>query len=225
MFKLALSDQGTNENVFYHSDPTVDIAVISLPTSVFGNIWKYDQIILDERLLTTSDEVKSLKIGPGTDLFFAGMFDLHLGDTENTPIVRFGRISMLPGERIRFGLSDEEVFLAEMFSFGGNSGSPVFYYMGSDRNPGTITVGSPIIKIAGVMQGFFTGNEPLDRLVFSGGATGERNNSYSDEGGKALLFFPPNSGIAAIVPAQKILDILNGDALARLRTISSAQTQ
>jgi hypothetical protein len=120
------------------------------------------------------------------------------------PIVRFGRVAKLPQERVNFFGAPEELMLAEVFSFGGNSGSPVFYYEGIEREGGnSIVIGPPTIKLAGVMQGFFFGNErPIGSAAASGGATVQ-----SPQG--TIPVFPPNSGIAAIIPAQKILDILN----------------
>jgi len=48
-----------------------------------------------------------------------------------------------------------DLYLIEAGSYGGNSGSPVFFYLGSDREPGSIVIGSPIFKLVGVIQGTF----------------------------------------------------------------------
>ncbi len=52
-----------------------------------------------------------------------------------------------------------QLYLLETMSFGGNSGSPVFFMQGIDRQPGTLFVGGPEITLAGVMRGNF--NEPV----------------------------------------------------------------
>ena len=138
----------------------------------------------------------------GTDLFFAGLFDLFPGDKRIQPIVRFGRLSMIPSERVPWGTQLEDLIIADIFSFGGNSGSPVFYYLGTDSQPGAIMVGAPTVKIAGVMQGFFEGNEPPSAQLLIDSPAHRTSR-------QAVSIYQPNSGIAAVVPAQKILDVLN----------------
>lgn len=52
------------------------------------------------------------------------------------------------------------LYLLECQSFGGNSGSPVFFQLNPLRKPGQLSLGGPVIFLAGVMKGsFLTGSE------------------------------------------------------------------
>jgi hypothetical protein len=188
------------QNLFPSHEAGVDLALVQIG---LGNISRFDLMLLPTAMIATTANTSQMTIAPGTDLFFSGMFSEYLGVTQMEPIVRFGRVAMLPREPVDYYGTSEDLILAEVFSFGGNSGSPVFYYEGIERPNGSIVVGgSPIIKLAGVMQGYFFGNEhAIGSAVSAQGAT-------QSEQPTGIPVFPPNSGIAAIIPAQKILDIL-----------------
>ena len=142
---------GDNRTVFTHGDPSVDIAVIPfLPDQK-----KFDFKVLPEDLITTKDVYKSLKIREGSDIFFTGLFTPYPGAEKNYPVVRFGRVALVTDEKIEWKGKRMHLYLIEAGSYGGNSGAPVFFYLGSDREPGSLMVGSPILKLAGVMQGTF----------------------------------------------------------------------
>jgi hypothetical protein len=186
---IALQPLPFGKNLFPSHELGVDLALIQVN---LGDFSRFDLMLLPTSLMTT-----------GANLFFSGMFSEYLGATKMEPIVRFGRVAMLPQEKVNYYGVPEDLILAEVFSFGGNSGSPVFYYEGMERQNGNaIVFGAPSIKLAGVMQGYFFGNEhPIGSAAASGATV------QSPQG--SIPVFPPNSGIAAIIPAQKILDILD----------------
>lgn len=73
----------------------------------------------------------------GHEVFFVGLFSQHAGRLRNLPIVRFGNVSRAPLEPIAVRLSDDPAdesvteingYLVEALSWGGNSGSPAFWY-------------------------------------------------------------------------------------------------
>jgi hypothetical protein len=68
--------------------------------------------------------------GVGADTAMVGRFINHEGRQRNTPTVRFGHISMVPGEPVKpdGGRLPQESFLVEERSLSGYSGSPVFVY-------------------------------------------------------------------------------------------------
>jgi len=68
---------------------------------------------------------------------------------------RFGKVSLMTDEKIEFDKKMMDLYLIESWSYGGNSGAPVFFYFGMDREPNAIIFGDPVIKIAGVMMGSF----------------------------------------------------------------------
>src|SRR5260370_33652541 len=112
---------------------------------------------------------------------------------------------MIPEEKVTFAGQSAEGYLMEAFSCGGNSGSPVFFYPSADNTPGLIRVGGQTIKIAGVMKGFFGDRELIQFL--------ENNNNTA--AGVPIPVSNGNSGIAFVVPAKFISEILHSEALER----------
>jgi hypothetical protein len=200
---LDIVPSGGQQNIFVHTDPTVDIAVIpALPDQT-----KFNFLAVPSSFLKSKEDFKKSTIAAGSDVFFAGLFAPHPGDKVNTPIFRFGRVAMITDDRIRWQEVSKppesvELYLLETMSFGGNSGSPVFFSQGSDRVPGSIILGPPEITLAGVMRGNF--NEPR-----VGGVIQTPN--------AVLPVFAQNIGIAAVTPAYLLRDILYSGPLKRLR--------
>ena len=141
--------------VYIHPDPTVDIAVVP----AYPNDKVFDWKALPEDLLTTKASFHEWNISEGADVFFTGLFVPHYGERRNFPITRFGRVAMLPEDRIAWQDDPSvppqrvELYLLETQSYGGNSGSPVFFYLGADRSPGSVIIGPPLLKLAGSCGG------------------------------------------------------------------------
>ncbi|MBU1276481.1 MAG: hypothetical protein KJ720_13995 [Proteobacteria bacterium] len=193
---LRLRKTGEKKNVFFHKDSTVDVAVIpAVPNSTV-----VDYKALEVKQLATKADIAKFKIGEGTDVFFTGLFTPYIGTHKNYPIVRFGKVALLSDEKIMFGGEPMDLYLVEVTSFGGNSGSPVYFFLGADRNPGALMLGPSIIKLAGVMQGNWNKKK---QIVYV--AEGETPASLD------------NMGISAVVPAYKLLEILYGEELKAAR--------
>ena len=193
---IPIITEGEKRNIFTHSDSSVDIAVIPfLPDQE-----RFDFKFLSEGMIITKEAFKELKIREGSDVFFTGLFAPYMGSDRNYPIVRFGRVALVTDEKIEWQKKLMDLYLIEAGSYGGNSGSPVFFYLGSDREPGSLIVGAPIIKLAGVMQGTF-----LDAHEIKVIETKEIPIAFS------------NMGIAAVVPGYKLHEILFGDELKKKR--------
>jgi hypothetical protein len=200
MFPVDLRASGEEQSVFFNSDASVDIAVISI---AIPDMQSLELQVLPEQMLTSPSDFKTLNIGVGTDMFFTGMFTGFLGEKKSYPIVRFGKLAMIPDEKINFGGQSAEGYLMEAFSFGGNSGSPVFFYPSSDNSPGRgLMIGPPQIKIAGVMKGFFGDFEQIKLL-----------QNQAAISGPPIPVSTGNTGIALIVPAKFIAEILHSPAL------------
>lgn len=193
---IPLTINGVNKNVFTHSDETVDIVVIpvNVDPSIFDHLW------LPKEILSNRKTFKDLNIREGSDVFFTGMFTPFLGDKRIYPIVRFGRVALVTDEKIPWGNEMTNLYLIESSSYGGNSGSPVFFYLGADRGNGSIIVGSPGLKLAGIMKGYFGENSPI-KIIDT------QKTPVSDR----------NLGIAAVVPSYFLEEILFGSELTRLR--------
>lgn len=108
----------------YPSDGTIDVAIlryappdwadtVALPASEFMN---------DERL-------SHYEVGPGDVTFLVGLFHLHAGKRQNLITVHTGNISLMPTEE-KIPTTDGDlvgnVYLIEMQSLNGASGSPVY---------------------------------------------------------------------------------------------------
>lgn len=197
ILRLPIVTEGKMKNIFTHEDQTVDIAVI--PASPNNQI--YDYLFLPSSFLTKREDFKKLKISEGTDVFFSGMFTPYLGIEKNYPIFRFGRVALVSDEKIPWDKDTyTNLYLIESSTFGGNSGSPVFFYFGTDRGDGGIVIGQPQIKLAGIMKGYFGENSPV-KIVET----------------KKVPVYNTNLGIAAVVPSYFIEEIINNDQLKKLR--------
>lgn len=193
---LNINSTGKNKNVFIHPDSTVDIAVIPF----LPNDQIFDFLVLPQSFLTSKADFKELKIQEGTEVFFTGLFAPFTGEKRNYPVVRFGKVALVTNEKIPWDGNKTELYLVESASYGGNSGSPVFFYMGADRGDGALHVGAPILKLAGIMKGFFGQNTPIKMINTN-----------------AIPVSVSNIGIAAVTPSYLLQEILYSDELRKLR--------
>lgn len=193
---VPIKSEGKDRNIFTHEDTAVDIAVIPL----LPDQEKFDFKFLPDEMVTTKADYYKLKIREGSDVFFTGLFAPFTGTEKNYPVVRFGRVALVSDEKIPWDGRLMDLYLIEAGSYGGNSGSPVFFYLGSDREPGGLVVGAPILKLAGVMQGTF-----LDAQEIKAVET------------KKVPISTSSMGIAAVVPSYKLQEILFGEELLKVR--------
>lgn len=152
----------------------------------------------------TEEIIARHEIGPGDEAFMVGRFVSHDGRQRNSPNVRFGNISMMHHEKVRhFRGTNQEAFLVEILSLRGYSGSPVFVHipLGStrpkDRQAGNIMLtGDKGPWLLGV--GF--GHLPIYEPVF----LKDRQTPAPDG-----LVAEANSGQMGVIPAWKVLELLN----------------
>ena len=127
----------------------------------------------------------------------------------NFPVVRFGRVAMLPDERIPWSNDAakppalERLYLVETQSYGGNSGSPVFFFLGADRVSGSLTLGPPVIVLAGIMKGRF--NDVSPPII-----------GFVQVPTASVPVFGQNIGIACAILTYLLLEILFSDPLSAL---------
>lgn len=136
------------------TDSTVDIAVVPLgslsphhlahktiPTHMFfryeSKTFEYTPEEAEQALLQayraeqpqTPEPVKQSVIAIGDETYTVGLYSLVPGRNDNVPVVRVGNVAMMPGEPIHcLDDVDRELYLVEMRSIGGLSGSPVFAF-------------------------------------------------------------------------------------------------
>lgn len=201
LLRISLSGQEAVP-IYAHNDTTVDIAVLPLLPSAET----YQLKVLLEDMITTRERFAQVKIKEGDEVFFTGLFLPFFGVEKNYPIVRFGRVAMLTDElipwydRVLGGYQMLELYLIESQSFGGNSGSPVFFYLGATREPGVISVGPPTLLLAGIMKGSFLDAKEIQFI--------ERS---------PVPISIENVGIAAVVPAYYLYEILFSKELRQIR--------
>jgi hypothetical protein len=154
------------------------------------------------------------KIGLGDELFAVGLFASAVGLRRSMPIVRHGTMAMLPEDRVETARHGHiEAYLAEIRSFGGLSGSPVFARATVSLNAGK---GNPRMDVHGPtgLLGLMHGHWHV--------AEGDVN---------ANEFHGPvnapgvNLGIALVIPAYLIMETLNHPELLARREASAAQAR
>jgi hypothetical protein len=200
-FKISLSGTGAAQ-VFTHEDPNVDIAVIPIVFDTNVIDFKY----IPENLITTKEMFENLKIAEGDEIFFVGLFTGYYGIEKNYPIMRFGRVALITDEKIPWLDKNSnkakllELYLVETQSFGGNSGSPVFFWLDPTRDTKLMSIGPHKLLLAGIMKGNYSEAKPI-KLV-------ETN---------VLPLAYENVGIAAVIPAYSLHEILFCDELRKFR--------
>jgi hypothetical protein len=164
------------------SDPVADIALSSI---IIDKNYVDFESFPQERFATKSIVLEK-KINENDEVLFSGLSTIFIGSKKIYPIVRHGHLALLPGEDIPVDPDrldkKTQIYMAEVTSFGGNSGSPVFLRLGGVRESVGVTFEGFSYYLLGVMSGYYPDIE----------------TQY-------------NSGIALIVPADKINDILASD--------------
>lgn len=192
---FTLRPDGEGKNVFVSPDPSVDIAVV-FPFVV--NQQKYD--VFYELILAVDDQNK-WPLQEGMDVFFVGLFTPYQGADKNYPIVRYGRLALITNERIPLKGRDAELLLIDTFSFGGNSGAPVYLCLGPDQIPGKLfSVTKVVPKLVGIMLGYFSSASSVEEIP-----TGN------------VLVSKENMGIAAVAPVEKLREILFSEEMISAR--------
>ena len=153
---------------------------------------------IETQRFVTSDIVATEDVGVGDDVFMVGRFAQHSGSkTQNIPAVRFGNISAMPTEPIeRDDGIKQESFLVECRSVPGFSGSPVFIYKrGFELTPQV----SPITGAKNVRQ------DGVRQLVSDSYWLLGMDWCHLQDATKT------NTGMAGVIPAWKILEVINSD--------------
>jgi hypothetical protein len=185
---------------------TTDVAVIAmraLPTN-------HDHKVIGLEHLATWDFFDQWDVGPGDEFFYASLFTEFGAEGRVSPIARFGTLSLVvrdPEVEVEIEENSKHyipAILAETRSFGGVSGSPVFLYFSVERYPGEVNIygkDCPRVALMGLIQGHF---HEKAKVKFPGDpeATGR---------------VPINYGIAIIVPAQAVWEVLMYEELQEQR--------
>jgi hypothetical protein len=179
---------------FHPDDSEVDVALLKMSLPLGS-----DHLYLPLTGAPVEQIMDKYWIGIGDEVCIAGLFSGHYGTTRNIPIVRIGNIAAMPEERVQTKMGLIDAYLIEARSIGGISGSPVFLNMGFFRvinNEFTQNLNGPMYYLMGLVHGHLeTHNDDM--------------NSCQSE----VTQFKVNMGIAIVVPAEKILEVINQPAI------------
>jgi len=144
------------------------------------------------------------EFGPGDEVFFIGRYVDAEGKAHNAPTVRSGILSTCPAEPI---LQDkmhhrQESFLVEARSLSGYSGSPVFVTPSAFIQSSGEFGGAPAVR--------HLSHGPCYLLGIDWGHTHWRESV--DE-----KIYVSNSGMMTILPAMKLLSLLDIEEFAEMR--------
>lgn len=192
---------GTKRNWITHpTDSSIDVAVLpwSLPADEHQHECLPVSMFLPDALLKGIHPHGPESVGTGDEFFIVGMFSPAGPKASNVPMVRTGTIAMLSSEPIqveleRGSVTEIEGYLVEVHSLTGMSGSPAFV---RSMVPG----GMGSLYLLGMMQGHW----PIKASQI-----GEMELEEPNRLTEPTL----HTGIGVVVPAKKILDVLNLQAL------------
>lgn len=179
-------------------DKSIDVAIVRIRIGT-----DVDHLIVPYDLCATEEKMKANEVGLGDEVFITGLFRHHHGTRRNIPIVRVGNVACLNEEKIttsKYGPID--AYLIESRSIGGLSGSPVFLNLGVVR------------RLAGTMKFAQEGQV----LLLFGLIHGHFENKMKDLDHQSDNDLTPeriNTGIAMVVPFQRIVEVMNLYATSR----------
>jgi hypothetical protein len=189
---------------------------------------KSGQPILESALLSTYRD--GIQVEVGHDLFFPGLFVESAGKKRNLPIVRFGNVSRMPGDElitIRNPVTRTtrqiKGYLAEFHSWGGHSGSPVFWHYEyniaipinvplwrAPRSALLIDNSTQSVRVdVQVKRGFVIGLLGLVSAHFDVDSTARDKRRQTHRN----IIPRVNAGTAVITPAENIRELLMSDEM------------
>ncbi len=165
--------------------------VVAVPLSPDGQQFEFTTI--STRTFLKDRALNSGGLAEGDELYFIGLMEQYYGIKRNYPVVRRGTLALITDEYIETPSGQQKVFIAELESWPGNSGSPVFLRRG-DRAGSSMNQNSS--RFLGMIIASFVNK-------FSASLSAEQPTQKLEGGDKA------NIGMSCIVPAAIIEKVLN----------------
>ncbi len=156
---------------------------------------KFDIRAIPISMFVTDAQLKSDAVAEGDNLYFIGLMAQYYGSKHNYPVVRRGTLALMTDEDIATPTGVQKAFLAELQSWPGNSGSPVFLSLGGLWGN---TFRSESFSLLGLVLGVYR-NEITAPVV------GEDKEIF-----KAGDELP--TGVSFVVPASRIHEVLDSPA-------------
>lgn len=178
-------------------------------------------------MFLTDEAASDNHIGPGDVTFCPGLFRRMAGRERYLPVVRTGNVAMmptetLPGVSFRRNVTDMEAYLIEARSMSGFSGSPVFVRGTASLTMNVTTPTGPTIRSVVV--------QTTSSIYLMGLVHGHWNLHPGDHDNPDFQAVPESEksialGMAVVVPAKKVLEILNQPDLVAGRNDQERQQQ
>jgi hypothetical protein len=173
-------------------DPTNEAVVLPL----LPDQQKFDFRTVPIAMFVTEAQLKSDAVAEGDNLYFIGLMAQYYGSKRNYPVVRRGTLALMTDEDIATPAGVQKAFIAELQSWPGNSGSPVFLSLGGLR--GSSFQFGQKFSLLGLVLGVYK-NELAAPVV------GEDKEMF--KAGDELPI-----GVSLIVPASRIREVLDSPA-------------
>ena len=196
------------DNVHWYAHPTEASAVDAAVTPFAPAQWDLlDLEPVPEHLFTSSERMRKASIGVGDEISAIGVFTRFSYEDRHLPIVRTGNLAMLPTLRIPVkNFEPMEAYVAEIE---GLSGSPIWvrptsYFNASQKDGDREKPSVPF-------------NDDRD-MIFLGLLRGRWEVPEGAMQGQTAQYTKNmTSGMSIIVPAHKILEVINQPELAAMR--------
>jgi hypothetical protein len=211
--KFDLWETAENNWVFHPDGDDLAICMITVKETD-----KYAVKFISSSILLDKETAQRLNIGPEDETFLVGRFISHEGRQTNLPTVRFGSIAQMPIEPIRqdHGFLQES-FLVETKSIGGYSGSPVLVHIPAMTDREGVAGWYPpdnLMEMENVNYRYFQRHGPwllgidwghINDWVPVCDARGNPINPRPADNMQVKV----NTGLAAVVPAWKLAEMLD----------------
>jgi hypothetical protein len=209
-----------NQDWYFHPDGD-DLAICPIRLTK-----SHSAKFVSSRMFLKKEDVDQWDIGPGDDIFVVGRFVNHEGKQRNLPSLRFGNIAQMPWEPIISDGRPQESFLVECRSISGYSGSPVFLWMENPVPPNITKEGRQLIldgkmSVVGVSPkrlGMTGGGWPIGLFLLGINYSYLRFKEPIRNGvGQQMhdWYVNTNTGMMGVIPAWKLMDIINGRQMKR----------
>lgn len=176
--------------VTHATDESIDASVLM----VAPDRDKYSYKAIPLFMSLTHEHSNYSLVGAGDEVFITGLFVKQFGKQRNIPIIRTGNIAMMNEEPVQTKYGQSDAILIEARSIGGLSGSPVFVHKFA-------------VEVEDGDLFYRTGGNQLFWLGLIHGHWDEETTPDSLEMDTSVDRV--NMGIAVVVPAEKILEVIN----------------
>jgi hypothetical protein len=212
--------EALEQDAWIHHPDGDDIAVASVQGSPDDAAKIIGLTVEGFETFVTPEFIAKYNVGPGDDVFMVGRFVNHEGRQKNAPSIRFGTIAQMDEEPIRHDRGHlQESFLVEVHSLPGYSGAPVFI-----RIPPLSVAAREGVAHFGVMTMTRLLGVDWCHLRQDWPVLDRSDRRVVDDDDVPLGYHVrANTGMAGVVPAWKLQELLFVDELVAMRQRDDAE--